>query len=76
MEAEKKTLGLFKGKEKKAVQEKIDVQEVDKNRLKQQVASQQQEIEQKISPIRAKLNSAINRLKEIEKELIMDRDEE
>lgn len=76
LEAEKKALGLFKGKEKKAVQEKIDVQEVDKNRLKQQVASQQQEIEQKISPIRAKLNSAINRLKEIEKELTMDRDEE
>ena len=76
LEAEKKALGLFKRKEKETVQEKINVQEVDKNRLKQQVTSQQQEIEQKISPIRAKLNSAINRLKEIEKELTMDRDEE
>lgn len=73
LEAEKKALGLFKGKEKKAVQEKIDVQEVDKNRLKQQVASQQQEIEQKITPVRTKLNAAIARLKAIDQELTKDR---
>lgn len=73
LEEEKKTLGLFKGKEKKAIQEKIDVQEADKNRLKQQVASQQQEIEQKITPVRTKLNAAIARLKAIDQELTKDR---
>jgi hypothetical protein len=73
LEEEKKALGLFKGKEKKAIQEKIDVQEADKNRLKQQVASQQQEIEQKITPVRTKLNAAIARLKAIDQELTKDR---
>jgi hypothetical protein len=73
MEEEKKALGLFKGKEKKSIQEKIDVQEADKNRLKQQVASQQQEIEQKITPVRTKLNAAIARLKAIDQELTKDR---
>lgn len=73
---EKKSIGLFKGKEKKAVQEKIDVLEVEKNRLKQEVASQQQEIEEKISPIRTQLDSTIERLKKIEEELTMDRSEE
>lgn len=73
LEEEKKALGLFKGKEKKAIQEKIDVQETDKNRLKQQVASQQQEIEQKITPVRTKLNAAIARLKAIDQELTKDR---
>lgn len=76
LKAEKKALGLFKGKEKKAVQEKIDVQKADENRLKLQVASQRQEIEQKIASIKANLNSAINRLKDIEIELTMDRDED
>lgn len=73
LEEEKKALGLFKGKEKKAIQEKIDVQEADKNRLKQQAASQQQEIEQKITPVRTKLNAAIARLKAIDQELTKDR---
>lgn len=71
--AEKKSLGLFKLKEKKAIQEKIDAQVINKNNLKGQVAAQQQEIEQKIIPIRAKLNEAIDRLNEIDDELTKNR---
>lgn len=74
-EDEKSALGMFKGKEKKALQSSIDLLVKEKDQLKQQVATQQQEIETKIESVRVKLNPALKRLKEIEAELTKDRKE-
>lgn len=76
LEVQKKVLGLFKFKEKKALQEQIDSLVAEKGKIKAKVTAEQQEIEKQITPIRAELNKAIARIKEIDNELIMDRDEE
>jgi len=76
LEAQKKTLGLFKFKERKALQEKIEVLIDEKYKIKTIVTAEQQEIEKQITPIRAELNKTIARIKEIDNELTMDRDEE
>ena len=76
LEVQKNALGLFKFKEKKSLQEQIDVLVVEKGKIKTKVTAEQQEIEKQITPIRAELNKAIARIKEINYELAMDRGEE
>lgn len=77
LENEKRALGLFKFKEKKAVQEKIDALNLEKNKIKDKVNTEQKEvsieIEKEIEPIRTELNKTTARLKEIEEELTKDR---
>lgn len=73
LQAEKKALGLFKTKEKKAVQEQIDAAEKEKEAVAKQVVVQQQEVEKEIEPIRAELKKVIAKIKEIENELTRDR---
>ena len=76
LESQKKALGLFKFKEKKALQEQIDSLVLEKGKIKTKVTAEQQEIEKQITHIRAELNKAIARIKEIDNELTMDRVEE
>lgn len=76
LEAQKKALGLFKIKEKKAIQEQIDVLLIEKDKIKTKVVAEQQEIEKEIIPIREELNKTIARIKEIDNELNMDREVE
>lgn len=73
LEMRKKALGMFKFKEKKTLQELIDVLVIKKFEINKQIVKEQQEIEKQITPIRAELNEAIARIKEIDNELTIDR---
>lgn len=73
LQAQKNELGLFKIKEKKAVQEQIEACERKIADADAQMAVQQQEVEKEIEPIRAELNQVIAKIKEIENELNKDR---
>ena len=76
LEIQKKALGMFKFKEKKAIQEQIDSLIGEKLKTKTKVTAEQQEIDKQITPIREELNKAIARIEEIDNELTMDRDME
>ena len=73
LQAEKKALGLFKTKEKQAIQVQIDSAEKEKEAAAKQAVIQQKEINGKIEPIRAELNKVIAKIKAIENELTKDR---
>ena len=77
LDNQKKALGLFKGKEKKAIQEKIDSLDIQKKKLQVDVQNQQKEVEQQyeteLNQIRAKLNEVAAKVKDIENELTRDR---
>ena len=57
--AEKNSLGLFKGKEKKALQEKIDTANLGLKKVSDRIDAVKQEIEKKIEPLQRRIN-AIN----------------
>lgn len=63
---EKNSLGLFKGKEKKAVQEKIDVANLELKKVVDRMEAAKKEIEKKINPLQ-------KRIDEINIELTKDR---
>ena len=69
LELKKNALGLFKGKEKKAIQEQIDTLTVEKNNLQAQVALEQQNIDKQIAPIKAQLNDAKTKLDKVKSNL-------
>ncbi len=73
LQSDKKALGLFKTKEKKAIQEQIAAAEQEKAEVAKQAVSQQSEIDREIEPIRAELNKIIAKIKKIENELTKDR---
>lgn len=60
--AEKSALGLFKGKEKKAIQEKIDAENVELKAVSDKVEFAKQEIEQKIEPLRVRWSEITSEL--------------
>ena len=70
---QKKGLGLFKGKEKRAVQERIDTAMREADERKEVVKTQQENVEKRISPLRTALHNATERIKEIDHELSKDR---
>ncbi len=76
LETQKNALGFFKFKEKKELQLKIDALMVEKNKIKTKVNGEQQEIETEINSVNIKLNKAIARIKEIDNEFTMDRDDD
>lgn len=57
--AEKNALGFFKGKEKKALQEKIDVANAEERNISDRMAAAKKEIEKKIEPLQKRID-AIN----------------
>lgn len=71
--AEKKALGLFKVKEKKIIQEKIDEVEAEAITARNLLDSQQSEIEETIVPLRGQLSDIVDKLSEITLEFEKDR---
>lgn len=55
MNAEKRSLGLFKGKEKKAVQEKIDAANLELKTVVDRMDAAKKEIEKKIVPLQQRI---------------------
>lgn len=70
---QKKELGFFKGKEKRAVQERIDAAMREADEMREVVKTQQEDVEKRISPLRTALHDATERIKEIDHELSKDR---
>ena len=73
LETEKKGLGLFKNKEKKAIDDKIAVLTSDKITAKAQVDAEQKAIADKIAPLQADLDKTEKELGRISSELTKDR---
>ena len=74
LEQQRDSLGLFKGKEKKTIQEQIDATIIEAAEIQEQVTKQQAEIEkEKIDPLRARLKTIADRIAEINEELEKDR---
>ena len=71
--AEKKALGIFKAKEKKVVQVKIDEVEAEATATRKLLASQQSEIEKTIVPLRRRLSDLDNKITQITMEFKKDR---
>jgi hypothetical protein len=75
--SEKNALGIFKGKEKKAIQAQIDQAEADKRTVQNRMAAAKKEIENKISSIRSeaqrKVSSLQSRISTIYNELTKER---
>ena len=61
---EKSGLGMFKGKEKKALQDKIDQLTAEKQTAKEQLEAAQHEINIKIERIKSEANAKMNPMKE------------
>ena len=59
---EKSALGLFKGKEKKALQEQIDQANTEKKSVQDRMDAAKKEIEAKISPLQNRVNTISNEL--------------
>lgn len=57
LNAEKKALGVFKLKEKKAVQEKIDAVTAERDALAQQIEAAQKQIQEQIEPLQARVGA-------------------
>lgn len=78
LESEKSSLGLFKGKEKKAIQENIDKLAAEKALKQQEYDAAKKAIEDEISNVKNeeknKLSTPQNRIKEITTELTKARD--
>lgn len=70
---EKSALGLFKGKEKKVIQEQIDRANIEKKSIQNRMAAAKKEIESKISSVKADIQKKIsplqNRVNTISNEL-------
>ena len=84
LENQRNSLGIFKGKEKKALQERIDAIRNEKNELEKEIEPQERtrnrEINEKINALkdqgkdqRMELETIRNRIAEIDRELTMDR---
>ena len=71
--AKKNSLGIFKGKEKKALQEQIDALIVKRTEQERIVDSQRAEIDTRIAPIQEELDERKRALDYIENELTRDR---
>lgn len=75
--SEKNALGIFKGKEKKAIQVQIDQAEADKRTIQNRMAAAKKKIEDKISSIRSdaqrKVSALQNRISTINNELTKER---
>lgn len=56
LNAEKRSLGLFKGKEKKAVQEKIDAANLELKKVVDKMEAAKRELEKKIEPLQKRVN--------------------
>ena len=69
----KKALGLFKVKEKKVIQGKIDEVETEATAARKLLDSQQSEIEKTIVPLRGQLSDIVDKLSEITLEFERDR---
>lgn len=70
---EKNSLGIFKGKDKKVLQEKIDAAKSEIAKLKKEVEEQQLEFEKKISSINNRNLVISERISEIKKEFEKNR---
>ena len=70
---QKNSLGLFKGKEKKALQEQIDALVLKRIEQERIVDSQRAEIDTRIAPIQEELDERKRALDYIENELTRDR---
>lgn len=74
---EKNALGIFKGKEKKAIQLQIDQAEADKRAVQNRMAAAKKEIENKISSIKSdaqrKVSTLQSRISTINNELTKER---
>lgn len=60
--AEKSSLGLFKGKEKKAIQLKIDDANVELKKVQDRMTAEKEEIQQKITPLQNRVNDITTEL--------------
>ena len=56
LSAEKSSLGIFKGKEKKVIQEKIDEADLELKKVVDRMESAKKEIEKKIEPLQKRVN--------------------
>ena len=70
---QKNALGIFKGKEKKALQEQIDALIVKRNEQEKVVDSQRAAIDAQIAPVKDELEERKRTLSHIENELTRDR---
>lgn len=66
-------LGIFKGKEKKALQDQIDALEKESWALRDQANKKEQEIDEEAKPYRARLSQIQERIRELKNELTKDR---
>ena len=77
LNAEKDSLGIFKGKQKKALKEEIDSLSTEKRNIQSRMSSAKSELEKKIRSIKADAQKKADPLKsrraEIEKELCVER---
>ncbi len=77
LEEQKKELGLFKFKEKKALQEQIKALRVEEVKLKTEVAAEKDKIRKEFVSTMADLEKTVARLKEIyDRLLLLNKDEE
>ena len=60
--SEKSSLGLFKGKEKKAIQEKIDSANVELKKVQDRMAAEEAEIQKKITPLQNRFDAITTEL--------------
>ena len=56
LSSEKSALGLFKMKEKKAIQEKIDAQNIELKKVEDRMNADRAEIQRKIAPLQSRIN--------------------
>lgn len=70
---QKSSLGLFKGKEKKALQEQIDALTVQRGEQERVIDAQRAEIDKKIAPVKEELEDLQRTISHIDNELTRDR---
>lgn len=70
---QKNSLGLFKGKEKKALQEQIDALTVQRTEQERVVDAQRAEIDRQIAPVKEELDDLKRTIAHIDNELTRDR---
>ena len=73
LEAKLGSLGLFKGKEKKALNAEIEVEKSKRSDIDSRVHSQEAEVNSELAPVRKQRSEAVNRISEIDKEFKKDR---
>lgn len=73
LQSQQSSLSLFKGKEKKALQEQIDAQKVTEAEIQKTVDAQQAEVDTEIEPLQKRYSEIRTRIGEIDREFTKER---